>query len=161
MPRFQIKRKRVDPEEIKHEEVQSETSDSVEKPNPEFDRAFDKMSLKSPAVSPNAIRPPNIYAEENRSDPVDVPRRKMTRREYQRYDEPRDYQPQYRNRDQDMYRPEPNIYKRGRSRPVDTVRSRGEAGNLRYRSGYGRNNNSLGHSEKVKAVYTAAFGDAY
>ena len=113
MPRFQIKRKRVDPEEIKQEEVQSETSDTVEKPNPEFERAFDKMSMKSPAESPKTMLPPKNYAEENRSEPMDVPRRKMTRREYARYDDPRDYQPQYRNRDQDFYRPEPNYYKRG------------------------------------------------
>ena len=115
--------------------------------------------MKSAEYSESPRHPPKNYAEDMRSEPVDIPQRKMSRREYARYEDSREYQPRYRNRDEDYYRPEPNLYKRGRSRPVDTIRSRGEAGKLQYASAYGRNNHSMQHSEKVKAVYSAAFGD--
>ena len=159
MPRFQIRRKRVDPEDQQQDEVKTEDTDSVGKPDKEFNEAFDNFNMKSPEYSDSPRHPPKNYAEDTRSEPVDIPQRKMSRREYANNGNSVEYRPQYRNRDRDYYRPEPNLYKRGTQRPVDTIRSRGEAGKLQYASAYGRNNHSMQHSEKVKAVYSAAFGD--
>ena len=161
MPRFQIKRKRVDPEDMQRDEVKTEDRSSSPEPDPEFNKTFNNLNLKSPESSETRIHPPSEFAEDVRSEPIEIPKKRMSRREYERFDDPRNYQPQYRNRDDDFDRPEPNYYKRGRMRPVDTIRSRGEAGKLRYASRFGTNNRSLTHSEKVKRTYAAAFGDGY
>ena len=79
----------------------------------------------------------------------------MTEREPDNYD---DYRPSYRNRDDDDRQMYNNHYSYQRRRPIDRVRTRGQGGNLRYRSRYGADNNSMPQSEKVKAMYKSAFG---
>ena len=51
MPRFQIKRKRVDPEEKQPEEVKTEDRSSSPEPDREFNEAFDNLKLKSADLS--------------------------------------------------------------------------------------------------------------
>ena len=93
MPRFQIKRKRVDPEEMQREEVKTEDRSSSPEPDPEFNKAFNNLKLKSPESSDNRRHPPKEFAEDERSEPMDIPKKRMSQREYANWDDPREYAP--------------------------------------------------------------------
>ena len=88
MPRFQIRRKRV---EFAGDPVNEEKSDGpvveeeVKTENPEFERAFSALEINPVEVSENPPRAPENPPRENRSEPIDIPNKLERRPTYAEY----------------------------------------------------------------------------